>query len=175
MFSPPCRVTSSARASWKGVFIAKLAGLWIVAFVLLSGLGRADDLPEGKGKDLILRACVGCHKAEEIAVYRFNKNEYQTIVYRMGDRGAQATRGELDVIADYLFEHFPKIEDATKINVNKATAKEIAAGLALTDEEAAAVVSYRERHGDFHAWGDLLIIYGVDGKKIAAAKDKISF
>ena len=47
--------------------------------------------------------------------------------------------------------------------------------LGLTDEEAAAVVSYRERHGDFHAWGDLLIIYGVDGKKIAAAKDKISF
>ncbi len=37
------------------------------------------------------------------------------------------------------------------------------------------MVKYRERHGDFHAWGDLLIIYGVDGKKIAAAKDKISF
>ena len=42
-------------------------------------------------------------------------------------------------------------------------------------EEADAVVKYRERHGNFRAWGDLLIIYGVDGKKIAAAKDKISF
>jgi competence protein ComEA len=136
---------------------------------------QADDLPEGKGKELILRACMGCHKAGEIAVYRFTKDEYHTIAYRMSDRGAQATRAELDVIADYLFEHFPKIEDATKINVNKATAQEIAAGLALTNEEAEAVVKYRERHGDFHAWGDLLIIYGVDGKKIAAAKDKISF
>ena len=135
----------------------------------------AADLPDGKGKELILRACTGCHKAEEIAVYRFTKDEYHTIVYRMGDRGAQATRAELDIIADYLFENFPKIEDATKINVNKATAQEIAAGLALTNEEAEAVVKYRERHGDFHAWGDLLIIYGVDGKKIAAAKDKISF
>jgi competence protein ComEA len=142
---------------------------------LISQLAGADDLPDGKGKDLILRACVGCHKAEEIAVYRFTKDEYQTIVYRMGDRGAQATRAELDVIADYLFEHFPKIEDSTKINVNKATAQQIAAGLGLTDEEAEAVVSYRERHGDFHAGGDLLIIYGVDGKKIAAVKDRISF
>ena len=153
----------------------KLVIFLTAASALLSPLARADDLPDGKGKDLILRACVGCHKAEEIAVYRFTKSEYQTIVYRMGDRGAQATRAELDVIADYLFEHFPKIEDSTKINVNKATAQEIAAGLALTMEEAEAVVKYRERHGDFHAWGDLLIIYGVDGKKIAAAKDKISF
>jgi competence protein ComEA len=136
---------------------------------------RAEDLPDGKGKDLILRACVGCHKANELTAYRFSKDEYQTIVYRMGDRGAQASRAELDVIAAYMFEHFPKIEDATKINVNKATAQELAAGLALTDDEAEAVVKYRERHGDFHAWGDLLIIYGVDGKKIAAAKDKISF
>jgi competence protein ComEA len=153
----------------------KFSALLIAASAVLSPVAQAEDLPPGQGKDIILRACVGCHKAEEIAVYRFTKSEYQTIVYRMGDRGAQATRAELDVIADYLFEHFPKIEDATKINVNKATAQEIAAGLALTQEEADAVVKYRERHGDYHAWGDLLIIYGVDGKKIAAAKDKISF
>ncbi len=153
----------------------KFAALFIATGGLLSMRTRAADLPDGKGKELILRACTGCHKAEEIAVYRFTKDEYQTIVYRMGDRGAQATRAELDVIAAYLFENFPKVEDATKINVNKATAQEIAVGLALTNEEAQAVVKYRERHGDFHAWGDLLIIYGVDGKKIAAAKDKISF
>src|SRR5580704_9067698 len=127
MFSRPCRVTFSARACWKAVFIAKFTGLLIAAIVLLSAPARADDLPDGKGKELILRACIGCHKAEEIAVYRFTKDEYQTIVYRMGDRGAQATRAELDVIADYLFANFPKIEDATKINVNKATAQEIAA------------------------------------------------
>jgi competence ComEA-like helix-hairpin-helix protein len=155
--------------------VNKLLICLIAAASLLSLDARADDLPDGKGKELILRACTGCHKAEEIAVYRFTKDEYQTIVYRMGDRGAQASRAELDVIAAYLFEHFPKIEDKTKINVNKATAQEIAAGLNLTSEEADAVVKYRERHGDYRAWGDLLIIYGVDGKKIAAAKDRISF
>lgn len=145
------------------------------ALILFSWGARAEDLPDGKGKDLILRACVGCHKAEEIAVYRFTKEQYETIVYRMADRGAQATRPELDIIAAYLFQNFPKVEDKSKINVNTATAQEIATGLNLTNEEAQAVVKYRERHGDFRAWGDLLIIYGVDGKKIAAAKDKISF
>jgi competence protein ComEA len=155
--------------------VNRFSACLIAALSLLAPRAQTAELPEGKGKDLILRACVGCHKADEIAVYRFTKDEYQTIVYRMRDRGAQATPAELDVIAEYLFANFPKVEDPTKINVNKATAQQIAAGLGLTNEEAEAVVKYRERHGDFHAWGDLLIIYGVDGKKIAAAKDKISF
>jgi competence ComEA-like helix-hairpin-helix protein len=157
----------------------KLAAcLWLGAGMLsgmLSPDAKAADLPEGKGKDLIQHACIGCHKADELAAYRFTKDEYQVIVYRMGDRGAQASRAELDVIAAYLFENFPKVEDASKINVNKASAQEIADGLGLTRDEAALIVKYRERHGDYHAWGDLLIIYGVDGKKIAAVKDKISF
>ena len=136
---------------------------------------NAADLPDGEGKEIILRACVGCHKAGELTAYRFTKDEYQAIVYRMGDRGAQATRAELDIVAAYMFKNFPKVEDTSKVNVNRATADQIAAGLGLTPAEAKAVVSYRDRHGDFHAWGDLLTIYGVDGKKIAAAKDKISF
>jgi competence protein ComEA len=152
-----------------------LAACLIAVSGLLPVRASAADLPDGKGKELILRACIGCHKQDEIAAYRFTKDEYHSIAYRMGERGAQATQAELDVIADYLFANFPKIEDAAKINVNKATAQEIATGLGLTNEEAEAVVKYRERHGDFHAWGDLLIIYGVDGKKIEAAKDKISF
>jgi competence ComEA-like helix-hairpin-helix protein len=159
----------------KEALLNKFAAGLIAVSGLLSVSASAADLPDGNGKELILRACIGCHKADEIGAYRFTKDEYHAIAFRMGDRGAQATRAELDIIADYLFENFPKIEDAAKINVNKATAQQIAAGLGVTNEEAETIVKYRERHGDFHAWGDLLIIYGVDGKKIAAAKDKIGF
>jgi competence ComEA-like helix-hairpin-helix protein len=93
----------------------------------------------------------------------------------MGDRGAQASAKELDEIADYLAANFPKVEDPSKINVNKASANELEERLELTAKEAAAIVSYRERHGDFRAIGDLFLIYGVDGRKIQAAKDKLSF
>jgi competence protein ComEA len=153
----------------------KLTACLILCAGMLSAQAHAGDLPDGKGKDLIQRACIGCHKADEITAYRFSKPEYHAIVQRMAERGAQATPAELSVIADYLFEYFPKVEDTTKINVNKATAQEIAAGLSLTEAEAEAVVKYRERHGDYHAWGDLLTIYGVDGRKIEAAKDKMTF
>lgn len=143
--------------------------------IACSSLAPAADLPEGPGKEILLRACTGCHKAEEFAAYRHTKDEYQAIVYRMADRGARASTEELDTVAGYLFKNFPKVEDPTKINVNRASAKEIEAGLGLTAKEAEAIVEYRSRHGEFRAWGDLLVIYGVDGKKIEAAKDRIGF
>jgi competence protein ComEA len=137
---------------------------------------HAADLPDGAGKEILMRACVGCHKAEEFPAYRHTKAEYQSIVIRMGEqRGARATTQELDTVAAYLFQNFPKVEDSTKTNMNKASAKEIETNLGLTAAEAEAIVKYREGHGDFRGWGDLLVIYGVDGRKIAASKDRVSF
>ncbi len=147
----------------------------MAASCLLAPLAQAAELPDGPGKAIIQRTCIGCHKAEEFLAYRLSKEEYHRAVYSMLDRGAQATNAELDTIADYLYKNFPKVEDSTKINVNKASAGEIARALNLTEKEAEAIVSYRERHGDYHAWGDLLTIYGVDGRKIEAVKDKMSF
>ncbi|MBV8729022.1 MAG: helix-hairpin-helix domain-containing protein [Acidobacteriia bacterium] len=145
-------------------------------FALGTSFGvRAADLPDGPGKDLLLRACVGCHKAEEFPAYRHTKQEYQNIVYRMGERGARATTVELDTIAAYLAANFPKVEDTSKVNVNKASAKEIETGLGFTEKEAEAIVKYRDTHGLFRVWGDLLVIYGVDGRKVDAAKDRMSF
>lgn len=122
-----------------------------------------------------MRTCVGCHKVEEFMAYRLTKDQYTRAVYSMLDRGAQATNVELDTVAAYLYKNFPKVEDTTKVNVNKASAEQIVKGLNLTEKEAEAIVSYRERHGNFLAWGDLLVIYGVDGKKIEAAKDRMTF
>jgi competence protein ComEA len=141
----------------------------------LAGALRAADLPDGPGKEILLRACTNCHKAEELAAYRHTKQEYQAIVYRMGDRGARATTEELDIVAAYLFKNFPKTEETGKINVNKASSREIESVLGLTSSEAEAIVKYREGHGEFRVWGDLLVIYGVDGRKIEAAKDRITF
>ena len=143
--------------------------------LVLAAPATAAGLPAGAGRELLIRACRGCHKAEEFAAYRHSRDEYRLIVYRMGERGAPASAKELDGIADYLATNFPKVEDPSKINVNHASAKELERGLNLTAKEAEAIVRYRERYGDLRAIGDLFMIYGVDGRKIQAAKDKISF
>ena len=49
-------------------------------------------------------------------------------------------------------------------------------GFAQTsDAEAEAIIKYRDRRGNFRTWGDLLVIYGVDGTKIESLQDKMSF
>jgi competence ComEA-like helix-hairpin-helix protein len=135
----------------------------------------AKAMPEGQGKQIILRECTTCHAPDHFVKYRHTDEEWQTIVIRMGQRAKLTSKEDLDAIQKYLSRNFPKLEEAGKVNVNKATAREIETRLSLTSSEAAAVVQYRERHGQFLLWGELLAIYGVDGRKIEAAKDRMSF
>jgi competence protein ComEA len=134
----------------------------------------ADDLPAGPARDIILKSCDGCHKAADIPKYRHTKPEWAATIDRMARR-ANLNSSEAEILVDYLFANFPKVDEPDKVNVNTASAKEIEAGLGLTLEEAEAIVRYRERNQKFNVWGDLLVIYGVDGRKIQAAKDKMSF
>ena len=92
-------------------------------------------------------------------------------MFRRGQRTA-ATKHDLSTLTDYLTVNFPKIDDPTKVNMNKAAAKEIVERLGLPAKEAEALVSSRERRGTF--LGELLVIYGVDGSKIEAAQEKMS-
>jgi competence ComEA-like helix-hairpin-helix protein len=133
------------------------------------------ELPDGPGKPIIQRSCDGCHRAEAMVDYHKTPEEWDTIVRRMIGRGAAVQGGEVDTLIAYLSKSFPKIEDASKLNINKATADDLAKVMGLTPEEAKAVVDYRDRHGSYRAWGEMLVIYGVDGRKIQAAKDKISY
>jgi len=79
-------------------------------------------------------------------------------------------QSERDTIVEYLAKNFP-----ARANVNKADAKEIAERLGLSAAEAEAIIKYRDRRGNFRTWGDLLVIYGVDGTKIESLQDKMSF
>ena len=135
----------------------------------------ATVMPEGPGKQIILRECTACHLPDHFTKYRHTNEEWQAIVIRMGQRVRSATKEELDTVQRYLATNYPQVDDTTKLNVNRATAQDLAAHLGLTPEEARAVVDYRQRHGSFREWGELLAIYGVDGRKVEAAKDRMSF
>ncbi len=135
----------------------------------------ATVMPEGTGKQIIMRECTACHLPDHFTKYRHTPEEWQAIVIRMAPRTRAITKEETDTVLKYLATNFPKLDDAGKLNVNKATVQDIATRLGLTEDEAKAVIDYRQRHGTFREWGELLAIYGVDGRKIEAAKDRMSF
>jgi DNA uptake protein ComE-like DNA-binding protein len=131
-------------------------------------------MPEGEGKQVILKNCVGCHQPDRFTKYHHTKDEWQAILARMGPR-ANASSQDVDIIFNYPSVNFPKIEDATKVNVNKGSAQDIETRLGFTAKEAEAIVVYLNEHGDFRDWGEMLVIYGVDGKKVDAVHERMSF
>jgi competence ComEA-like helix-hairpin-helix protein len=140
-------------------------------------LAAAPAMP-APGKQFILMQCTACHQPEHFTKYHHTAEEWQVIIARMGTRVPGATKPDLDAVLQYFVTNYPKAaapEDANKVNMNKATAEDIATRLDLTAAEAEAIVHYRETHGDFKEWRDMLIIYGVNGKKIQARQDRMAF
>lgn len=154
--------------------------LGIAGGLLISlAIAQSDDsLPAGKGRDAVRKMCGGaCHELDVVVAERLSKQGWSNIVDTMVSRGATGTDEEIAMVIDYLAEHFGRANPAagTKINVNTETAKALAADLALTEEEGAAIVQYREKQGKFKNWEDLKKVQGLDLSKIESKKDRVVF
>jgi hypothetical protein len=66
----------------------------------------SDEPPPGPGLELIQRSCVSCHDIYMITSKRKTPDEWATILDVMATRGAEVTPDEMQVIEQYLAEHF---------------------------------------------------------------------
>jgi competence protein ComEA len=156
------------KTTWKRAPIP----LWMALVgLILPVRGQDVKLPEGKGKDVVERICFDCHGPENITTKALNKDEWEEVVNNMVAMGATGTDAELDTIVQYLAKSFPVV----KVNVNKAGAKDLMGPLGLTQDEANAIVAYREKNGGFKEADDLKKVPGVDGTKIDKKKDRLEF
>lgn len=130
-------------------------------------------LPDGPGKETMQRICGACHGAEIVLGRQLTRDGWGQIVVNMIQRGAQGTDDEFADIVDYLTNTVTV--EAAKINVNKANAKQLQAGLEIADKDADAIVQYRQQNGDFKSIDDLKKVPGLDGAKIEAKKAKLTF
>jgi competence protein ComEA len=83
--------------------------------------------------------------------------------------GARGSDEQFDRLMRFLSRNL------TKVNINSATAREIAPVLDIGDAMAEAVVKRRTEIGKFKALDDLKKISGVDAAKLEARKDRIAF
>src|SRR5579872_648395 len=131
-----------------------------------------NQLPEGKGREAVQKMCGGaCHDLDVVTSERLSKQGWANTVDTMVSRGATGTDEEINAVIDYLAEHFGRGKKAdsavaAKININTETAKELATDLALPQDEAEAIVEYREKEGKLKAWEDLKKVPHLDIKKI---------
>ena len=79
----------------------------LTAFLLAASV-QAQDLPDGAGKDLVLKVCTQCHDATRIASKKQTKEEWNETVDKMAVRGARASDEEFETIVTYLTKYFGK-------------------------------------------------------------------
>jgi len=87
----------------------------------------------------------------------------------MSSVGAKGTEEEFSRVMRYLARNF------TKVNVNTASAEQIAPVLGIAVKAAQAVVDYRAAHGEFKTLVDLKKVPGLTASGIAARQERIAF
>jgi len=147
----------------------------LLSALLVSPALAQKEFPEGRAKEYVTGICLQCHEPAQLLSQRRSETDWKATVARMALKGVAAPAEQFDAVAAYMAKNFPKQEDTTKINMNKAKPEEIVAVIGLTPDEAQALVTYRDKHGEYREWGEMLVVYGVDGRKLEAAKDKMSF
>jgi competence protein ComEA len=144
-----------------------------ISFITAALAQTESKLPDGEGKATVERICSKCHELEVVARAPNTRAGWNSVVDDMVVRGAEGTDEELERILDYLAKNLGGTP--AKINVNKATARELAAALAISKETASAIVSEREKNGPYKQWQDLKRVPGIDLKRIEDKRDRLEF
>lgn len=131
--------------------------------------------PPGDGRDEVIRICAGCHLLSVVSSQRKDENGWTDTVVEMRNRGANGSDDDMAKIVEYLAQNFGPNSAAAKVNVNTASAGDVASGLGVTQDQAQAIVDYRDKNGKFKDLDGLKKVPGVDAAKIDAAKDRIEF
>jgi competence protein ComEA len=131
----------------------------------------AQTFPDAPGKETFVMVCSMCHSPDAVTGKQGTKQWWQSKVTEMLQESTDIPESDVETIVAYLAKNFPIV----KINVNKASAKDLETGLDLTSQESEAIVHYREAKGNFKTLDDLKKVPGLDAVKIESKKELLEF
>jgi mono/diheme cytochrome c family protein len=80
----------------------------VLTFLASAPVQAADDIPDGPGKETVMKVCTACHGIIEFTSQKHTKTEWDEVVDNMAQRGARASDAEFDTIVAYLAKNFGK-------------------------------------------------------------------
>ena len=88
----------------------RLASAALALCLGAAGSGLAADpnevLPDGPGKDVVVHVCTGCHEASQLTYKRRSSEDWDYMIGKMIDGGAELTAQEQDTVHAYLVKNF---------------------------------------------------------------------
>lgn len=137
---------------------------------LLMARGGVAGTPKGAAADnaAFQAVCGSCHKTSMIEGLR-TESEWMEVIEQMVKLGAKGTDDQFDRVVRILLSTY------TKVNINKASASEIAPVLDVSVETAENVVKWRDGKGSFVSLDQLKRVPGLDPAKLEERKNRIVF
>lgn len=153
-----------------GIVSAPLVPTLAIGFHQDPHKAEARSPEDIKGEETFTRNCVKCHPVDRIAGSRRTRTQWEEVMTTMTTaRGAVISDEDWDVIQTYLVKHYGRV------NVNRATADDLAEVLGVTPETANAIVAYRKQNGEFADYDAFAKVPGLDLEKLEKLRDAISF
>jgi len=128
--------------------------------------GPAADDPVAR---LFVYTCNECHDAGRITAMRRTKTDWEEVINKMIENGANGTPKDFETIYDFLLRFFGKVY------INSATADDLKTIVGLTQKDADAIVAYRKANGNFTDFDALKKVPDVDVQKLEDHKDAVAF
>ena len=148
---------------------------WTAAFLvvgvatIIAAIGAKaqdqDDAPAAAFR----RVCSNCHDAERILATRRTRTQWEEVIEKMIDRGAEGTSDDFTTAEEYL------MRVSGRVNVNRASSKDMVTVLSITQKDADAIAEYRKANGEFKDFDSLAKVPGIDLEKLNKGRDAISF
>ena len=128
--------------------------------------GPAADDPVAR---LFVYTCNECHDAGRITAMRRTKTDWEEVINKMIENGANGTPKDFETIYDFLLRFFGKVY------INSATADDLKTIVGLTQKDADAIVAYRKANGNFADFDALKKVPELDVQKLEDHKDAVAF
>jgi competence protein ComEA len=152
--------------------IACAAVTGVLLFTSARSTSAQAQMPDGAGKDAVVRVCGTCHPVERAASVRLTREGWQDTIGKMMTLGAKGSDEDMKAVLDYLATHF-KGEAGKPLNLNTATSIDLESITQFMRKESAAWIAYRAKNGPCKTVDDLKKVPGVDFKKIDDRRERL--
>jgi len=115
------------------------------------------------------RVCIRCHTSDRVVQGRRFRSQFEELIEQMVARGAVVNDEDYEVIIKYLVTEFGRVD------VNKATAVDLAEVLHLEAADADAIVAARKTAGRFADFDALIAAPGVPVAALQKRRDALFF
>ncbi len=178
---PGAHVLSCRRVARRAAAVAVVAAVWATSVAWTARAGQsAQPIPaqaagpvrDGESTEppeAFRRVCIKCHTSDRVVQGRRFRAQWDELIEQMVARGAVVNDDDYDVIIAYLMADFGRV------NVNTASAADLAEVLHLEPAEADAIVTARTQAGKFADFESLVGAPGVPVDALTKRRDALFF